>query len=182
MCKEIKRMITKRTFSIASAVLVTLGLSLGQASARMHRAATDDARKTLREMDVLASLVEDEADQLVHVSQDPNLSSYSHLTRLDAMKDELNEMGRNLAVLEAERDTLPSWEQQAVDDTLPLLKDAAKNTDNAIDYFNANRSHLWTPEYRGFASKVYDDSSQIAKSLKGYLTHDNGREESVSGK
>ena len=170
-------MTIKRTFSIASATLITLGLSLGQAGARMHRTGNDDARKTLREIEVLASHVEDQADQLVHVSQNQNLSPYSHLARLDAMKDGVNQMGRDLAILEAERDTLPLWEQEAVDDTLPLLRDAAKNTESAIEYFNENRTRLWTPDYRSYASRVYDDSSGIAKSLKGYLKYDNVREE-----
>jgi hypothetical protein len=87
------------------------------------------------------------------------------------MKDEVNRMGRELTVLEAERDALPTWEQQAVDDTLPLLKDAAENTSSAIQYFNEGRTHLWTPAYRDYANRVYEDSRQITKSLKSDLKY-----------
>lgn len=170
-------MTTKRTLSIASATLITVGLSLGQAGARMHHTSTDEARKTLREIEVLAVDVEDQADQLGHISQDQNLSAYSHLTRLNAMKDEVNQMGRELAVLEAERDALPSWEQKAIDDTLPMLKDAAENTGSAIEYFNESRTHLWTPDFRGYANRVYEDSRQIAKSLKSDLRYDKVRDQ-----
>jgi len=170
-------MVTKRMFSMASATVITLGLSLGQAGARMHHTGNDDAEKTLQEIKALASSVEDQADQLLQISQNQNLSPYSHLTRLDAMKNGVNRMGRDLAVLEAERETLPPWEQEAVDDTLPLLRDAANNIDSAFEYFKENRTHLWTPDYRSYASRIYEDSGEIAKSLKGYLKDNNGREE-----
>jgi hypothetical protein len=170
-------MTLKRTLSVASATVITLGLSLGQAGARMHRTGNDDATKTLQEIETLAADAEDQADQLVHVSENPNLSPYAHMERLNAMKGDVNRMGRDLAALEAERDTLPKWEQEAVDQTEPLLKEAAKNTENAIEYLNENRTQLWTPDYRSYASNIYDESNQIAKSLKGYLKSEKLREE-----
>jgi len=170
-------MITKGTFSIGSAILITVGLSLGQAGARKHHTEASDARQTLRDIEGLAVDVEDQADQLVQFSQENNLSPQSHLMLLNEMKDEVNRMGRELSVLEAERDALPTWEQQAVDDTLPLLKDAAENTSSAIQYFNDDRTHLWTPAYRDYANRVYEDSGQIAKSLKSDLKEGKLRDE-----
>jgi hypothetical protein len=67
--KEVKNMITKRTFSITSAILITAGLSLGQAGMRRHHTETSDARQTLRDIEGLAADVEDQADQLVQFSQ-----------------------------------------------------------------------------------------------------------------
>src|SRR5262245_40190231 len=130
-------MVTKRTLSVLSAAFVTAGLSMGLAHARIHHHEADEARNTLRDIKVLASEVQDQADQLIHVSENPNMSPQSHLVRLDAMKDDVNQMGRDLSVLEAERDTLKPWEQNAIDDTLPQLREAATNLEAAIDYFNA---------------------------------------------
>ncbi|MGC4051360.1 MAG: hypothetical protein QM757_18535 [Paludibaculum sp.] len=75
-------------------------------------------------------------------------------------------MGKEIATLEAERDTLQPWEQQAIDKVQPLLKEAAANAEEAIEYFNNNHNFLWSPRYRGYAEKVKKDSYEIAKTLK----------------
>src|SRR5262245_26400419 len=119
---------SKKAFTILSAALIAAGISVGSAEARMHHN-TEDARQILREIELNAGDVEDQADQLIHVSENLNLSPNSHLERLDAMKKDVNRMGSEMSVLEAERDTLPLWEQTAIDEMQPVLKDAAQNTE-----------------------------------------------------
>jgi hypothetical protein len=60
---------------------------------------------------------------------------------------------------------------------LPLLKEAAANTQSATEYFNENRNRLWTPEYRSFAQKIWHDSDQIARTLSNYLKFEKVREQ-----
>jgi hypothetical protein len=56
------------------------------------------------------------------LSHNNNLSPESHLFELDALKADVNEMGKELAILESEWASLSSWEQQAMDKVTPLLK------------------------------------------------------------
>jgi len=103
----------------------------------------------------------------------------SHLAKLTALKGEVNRMGQEITSLMAERESLPPWEQPAVDKALPLLQATAANTESAIEYFNENRDRLWTEAYRDYADRVWRDSEQIAKTLKNYLKYDTLRDQEV---
>jgi hypothetical protein len=164
---------TVNNFSIKSAVLITtLSLSLAaQAGIRTagKTPVADEAKQTLEDLQMSATAVENQADELRTFIDNPHLSPESHIDKLIAMREEINRMGREMHILDTERGALPSWEQQAVDKTLPLLKDSAANTTSAIEYLNTNRTHLWGDEYRGYADSVWQDSEQMAKTLKNYL-------------
>jgi hypothetical protein len=129
------------------------------------------AKKTLKRAQVSAATVADEADELRRVSN-PMLSPYWHLDKLTALKDEVNRMGQDVRRLRAERESLAPWEQQAVDEVLPLLQATATDTASAIEYFNANRNLLWMETYRDYADRVWQGSDRIAKILNNYLNSD----------
>ena len=120
----------------------------------------------------------DEADQLRMIANSKS-SPDSHLAKLTALKGEVNRMGQEITSLMAERESLPPWEQPAVDKALPLLQATAANTESAIEYFNENRDRLWTEAYRDYADRVWRDSEQIAKILKNYLKYDKVRDHEV---
>jgi hypothetical protein len=122
--------------------------------------------------------VADEADQLRMIANSKS-SPDSHLAKLTALKGEVNRMGQEITSLIAERESLPPWEQPAVDKALPLLQATAANTESAIEYFNENRDRLWTEAYRDYADRVWRDSEQIAKTLKNYLKYDTLRDQEV---
>jgi hypothetical protein len=77
-------------------------------------------------------------------------------------------MGREIQTLEDERGTLSPWQVQAVDRSLPLLKEVAANTQQAISYFN-NNGHLWTAQYREYVKNIWSDSEQVSRNLKNYV-------------
>ena len=158
---------TTKTFFVLSAMVFTVTPSRAQARVRITIA--DEARRTLEDLRVSAAAIEHDADQLARFASDPQVSVESHSQNLMDIKEEINKMGREMAVLDAEHDALPEWEQQAVSKALPLLKDSAANAESALEYLNANKSHLWTETYRGYADQVRQDSEQVAKTLTDYL-------------
>jgi hypothetical protein len=156
---------TKRNFSIASALLIVSSLSMAQA------ASATSAKETLKDIQESALAAASEAEHLEQFIANPALSPEAHSGELIALKEEVNRMGRDAGSLEAERDSLAPWEQQALDKTMPLLKETAANTENAIEYFNENRTHLWGDNYREYASNISRNSEQITKTLKDYLKY-----------
>jgi hypothetical protein len=183
--QESKQIMTMKSISTASAMLITLSLSVAQAVVRVPTsisvadlAKETLAKKTLQQVQASASAVATQADQLGMIS-DSKASSDSHLAKLTVLKAEVNRMGQEMSNLEAERESLVPWEQQAVDKVLRLLQATAANTDNAIAYFNENRHSLWTEAYRDYAHSVRQDSAQISKTLKDYLKYDKLREQEV---
>jgi len=161
---------TKKSFSIASALLIASSLSMAQVPGGKSASATA-VKETLKDIQESALAAADEAEHLEQFIANPAYSPESHLDKLMALKEEVNRMGRDVGSLEAERDSLAPWEQQALDKTLPLLKETAANTKNAIEYFNENRTHLWADNYREYANNISRDSEQITKTLKDYLKY-----------
>ena len=169
---------TKKSISITSAMLITLSLPLAHAGVGMPGTITVAdlaketlAKKTLKRAQASAAAAADEADQLRRIANSMS-SPDSHVDKLTALKGEVNRMGQEISTLRAERESLAPWEQQAVDEVLPLLQATAANTESAIEYFNENRDRLWMETYRDYADRVWQGSDQIAKILKNYLKSD----------
>lgn len=171
---------TKQSFTLT--VVAAIGSMVAIATPTFAKPApaadsNGSPRLMLEELRSVAANTADEADHLRMDANNSALSSDSHLSPLWTLKQDINTMGKEIATLEAERDTLQPWEQQAVDKVQPLLKEAATNAEEAIEYFNNNHNFLWSPEYRGYAEKVKKDSAQIAKTLKNYLKYEKVQKE-----
>ena len=176
---------TMKNISITTAMLTTLSLPLAQARVGMPGTITvadlareTAARKTLTRAQASAGAVADEADQLRRIA-DPMFSPDSHRDKLTALKGKVNRMGQEISSLRAERESLAPWEQQAIDEILPLLQATAENTESAIEYFNAHGDRLWMGTYRDYADHIWQGSDRIAKILKNYLKYDRLRDQEV---
>jgi hypothetical protein len=176
---------TMKNISITTAMLITLSLPLAQAGVGMPGTITvadlareTAAKKTLTRAQASAGAVADEADQLRR-GANSMFSLDSHRDKLTALKGKVNRMGQEINSLQAERESLAPWEQQAIDDILPLLRATAENTESAIEYFNEHGDRLWMETYRDYADHIWRGSDQIAKILKNYLKYDRLRDQEV---
>jgi hypothetical protein len=169
--KEGKQAMTIKSFSILSAMAISLSLEPSQASAKTSGRITiaEEARQTLEDLRDSSAAIANEADQLGRFASDPRVSVESHSQRLMDIRDGINRMGREIAILDAEHEALPAWEQQAVLKALPLLKDCAANAESALEYLNTNKDHLWTEAYRSYTDRILQDSEHTSKTLASYL-------------
>ena len=161
--------------SITSTLLIALSLSTAQAGDKKMGAG--EARETLKDIQQSAAMAEDQAGELLAISGKTTVSPDSHLMRLMALKDELNKAGQEITRLESESPA--PWERQAIGKALPLLADAASNTQKAIEYFRENKARLWTPEYQGYAERISRDSTEAARTLRDYLSYAQARDREV---
>jgi len=176
---------TMKNISITTAMLITLSLPLAQARVGMPGTITvadlareTAAKKNLTRAQASAGAMADEADQLRRIAN-PMFSPDSHRDKLTALKGKVNQMGQEISSLRAERESLAPWEQQAIDEILPLLQATAENTESAIEYFDAHGDRLWLETYRDYADHIWQGSDQIAKILKNYLKYDRLRDQEV---
>jgi hypothetical protein len=173
---------TTRTCSITVTAAITALIAFApQIVAKTAGSVTvaQEARETLKELKGIAAKAAGQAEYLDHLSQFNAGDSSSHMIPLGELREEVNTMGKEIAGLEAMRDSLEPWEQEAVDKVLPLLKEAAANTQSAIHYYNENRRHLWSPDYQAYTGKVEQDSNQIARTLENYLKYEEVREAEI---
>ena len=154
--------------------ILALSFPLARAAgASSHKiAVADEAKQTLKQLQDSAVAVEEEADELRMMIARPESALESSLSRLIFLKEQVNKMGKEMSSLEAERQSLADWEQRAVDNTLPLLQATAAATQSAIEFYNANRAHLWMEVSDGSADRIYEESKQIATTLGNYLKYD----------
>jgi hypothetical protein len=174
-----KETMTKKSYSITLTVAIASLIAFApQMTAKTAGSVTvaQESRETLKELKGVAAKAAGSAERLEMISRNPNISADSHFTPLQELRLDVNTMGAEIAGLEAQRDSLDLWEQAAVDKVLPLLKEAADNTQSAIHYFNESHLYLWGPDYHSYTAKVERDSDQIAQTLKTYLKYEDVRE------
>jgi hypothetical protein len=176
---------TSESTSITCAILITLSLPLAHAGVGMPGTITvadlakeTQAKKTLKRAQASAAMAADEADELRR-NANSMFSPDWHVDKLTALKSKVNRMSWEISKLRVQRDSLPPWEQHAVDEVMPLLQATAVDTESAIEYFNENRDHLWMKTYRDYADRVWQGSDQVAKILKNYLKSDRLTEQQV---
>jgi len=150
--------------SIASAVLFTASLS----QARNNHVASDP-RAALRQIEADASgaaVVADELDQPNHNF----LSKATDMEFLMQIGDDINRMGKEIQRLESEQAVLTPWERDALTKAVPLLRDAAENTDHAVNLLKGTITSVWAAKvYRSDTEKIEKDFAQTAKLLRNYL-------------
>src|SRR5262245_49341026 len=125
--------LTKTSLSSALAFISSLSILQG---APAHTAITpaQEPTKPINELQQQAAALAHHSAELRQLTVNNQISWQSQLVELASLKDQINRMGRELQALESERDSLSSWQVQAIDRAHPLLKEAATNTGEAIDY------------------------------------------------
>lgn len=153
--------------SITMMMLITASFS--QASSKQGGASTplvNQARETLGDIGRTAATVAREAEEVEQMSHDNRLGWQSHAAYLNRIKEDMNQIGREVAQLESEQESLAPWEREALVRTVPVLKDAAENTDRAIQFLNGNLTNVWVSgTYAGYTQKIIKDSEQVEKTL-----------------
>jgi hypothetical protein len=85
------------------------------------------------------------------------------------MKSDVNNIGRELGSVEAERGSLDEWENKAFDEILPLMEEIAANTQKIILTYASDRSHLWATSFYEDSAKVFNEAQEVKGLLDGYL-------------
>src|SRR5215467_11282706 len=88
--------------------------------------------ETLKDFELRAADAADQAAFLDANTRSPQLGWESYSTRLEALKDDINDMGRLLALLEERHDSLAPSDREVIDRAAPVLRELADNTTAAI--------------------------------------------------
>jgi hypothetical protein len=136
----------------------------------------DEAARILKDVEEQAYEVTDHAGTLQMASGIAASSQQFHASELEAIKEDVNAMGKEMQRLQALRQSEAPWEQGTVARVLPLLKQVAATTDQEIRYVNDHPQKLALPEYRNMTKKLYDQSTALWKALHDSIKLANLRE------
>lgn len=153
----------------ASVALIMFSGPAGQAAWKpKDESPTVQARTMLEQVESLSGSLAVTADGL-SMRAKSQADPQSELDALNDIKDDVNQMGRDLRILEREQAELDKWESDAVDEIMPLMQNVAANTDKAIQTFQSDRNHLWATAFPAETAKVSDDAERVKELVDGHL-------------
>ena len=116
------------------------------------------------------------ADELAIKAKSPEQAD-AQFVRLNDLRDDVNRIGKDLRVLEAEKGSLTAWESKTFGEISPLMQEIASNTETAIEIYSSNRNHMWTTAFPDESAKVYEDAARVKEILDNNLKLAKVREE-----
>jgi len=169
-------LLTTKPFMASSALtvllLVVLATSaLAETATRTHPQVAD----RLADFKSTAFKMRDEADTLRSHTRNKQLSWQTHAYRLNALKDHVNELGKTLAELEAQKPLASDGHAMAIEHVRPHLVSVAQNLTQAIELVNERRSNVHWGEYGEAVSNIYDHADALHTKLDTILDHENAR-------
>jgi len=107
------------------------------------------------------------------------LSWESHSRQISLIREHVNKAGEILAHLHEARDTAAPWQQQAIDQITPWLKELASNTQSAIEHLNEKRDDIRfrAGEYQDYAVANYDLAKELAALISHYVDYERNKAE-----
>jgi len=169
---------------IACAALITVGFLV--ASVATVRAADDNmlqVSKLLSTAKTQAFQLREDADQLwmfAHVTESASsaaqISPDSHEQASKAISSDVNAIVLTLSKLEAARKTALPWQQAAIDEIRPLVKELVANTTTIIDYIHNNPTKLNNPDYKEYVEANSDKSGELASLIGAYVDYGKAKE------
>ena len=85
--------------------------------------------------------------------------------RLGYLRDQVNRVGRELALIEANRDSLPQWQTDAVNQIVPAMHEVADEATQATNTFNVDSNRLYASSYGIETKEISDNAGKVAQHL-----------------
>jgi len=170
-------MLPKPKTLIASSLLTILllvGLS-DSALAETTSFPNSQVTKQLTDFKQTASEMRREADTLKSMTPNKRLSWESHTYSLATLKDQVNEMGRALAELEAQKSIATEGQVLAIEHARPHLALVAQNLTQAIELVNENRNSVQWDEYADTVNGIYAHADALHTKLDTILDYEKVR-------
>jgi len=89
----------------------------------------------------------------------------THVRYLNAMKDQVNEMGKILAKLEASKTQATLFQEKAIEVARPHLEDMARRMEEAINSINEDRRNVGRADYRDNLHGLWVSSDRLYKDV-----------------
>jgi hypothetical protein len=156
-------------------------------SAMTARAAADDSSVQvsglLSEAKTQAFQLKEDAGELWLFTQVPASASsaaqippQSHLDSIHKISSDVSTMTVQLAKLEAARKTAAPWQQTAIDQINPLVKDLVASTEAVVEYIDKNPSKIYAEDYKDYVEANADAAAQLATLISSYVDYGKTRD------
>ncbi len=129
-----------------------------------------EATDLLKEVQMLSGELHPIADQLTALSRS-NVSWVTHGEQLNAVRDNINQIGERLKRLQEIRHVTSPMQQQAIDRVVPIAVDLASHTEAAIGHINEHKGYLFAPAYKDHLTSIVAGVSDMKSSIDLFMDH-----------
>lgn len=99
------------------------------------------------------------------------LSWRTHSDQIARMRENINEMGKDVGALSAARAEGSLWQQDAIDHIDPLLQSMADHLSAMIQHLNENQNRVHMPPYIDYAKANYQLSEKLLATINDYVDY-----------
>lgn len=112
-----------------------------------------------------------DASTLDSYLREPDLDWRTHAEELNQMRDDINQTAKTVVELNDSRLRAAPWQVAAIDRIIPLMKEIAANTTDAIEFLNKYQSRLNEPKYEDYVEASSDVATQLADLVASYVDY-----------
>ncbi len=171
------RIMPKTMLRLVAGVLATFVLFLLSPLALLAASRNEENLEVTRLLaearDEAATLSKD-ADEMEAMTLS-DLSWESHAYMLNNIKDHINNLARTIDKLNAMRDSASDWQKQAIDRSIPLMKDLAANTTAAINHLNENKLRPTSGNYTEYLKENAETAHELSDMISSFVRYGDTR-------
>lgn len=164
-------LLINRIVKFSSALVVLLAVAVGSAFAD-H---TERFSNRLSDFKQTAAELRQGADLLDSHTRNTGLSWQTHNYQLTAMRDQVNELGKTLADLEAQKAIATDAQSLAIEHARPHLVAIAENLTQALEMVRENRQSVYRPAYTELVANIYDHADDLHVKMNTILDFESSR-------
>ena len=153
---------------VTSTVLLCSALSHAQNSGQKQE--NPEVTRLLEDAKEKAAALSRDADDMEALIRS-DVSWQSHAEMLDRIKEHVNDLGRLVEKLNAERDNAAPWQQKAIDRMMPLMKELASNTTAAINHLKEHQVRPTIGSYPEYLRENADTAHQLAYIISSFVEY-----------
>lgn len=130
-----------------------------------------EANDLLKEIKSLSAKLKSDATTLESYKWQTQLSWQTHAHQLTQTREHINTIGERLDRLQAIKSVTAAWQQQAIEQIVPVAAYVAAHTESAIQHLNENRRYLFAPVYADHLTSISDRSAELKDSVDAFLEY-----------
>ena len=174
----IKSIRAVRLTSCALIALFLVALATSPASAETFARAgvqNSDVADQLKELKGKAFELRREADVLNSITPNKQMHWQSHTYRLNALKDNVNDLGKRLTELETLQPQASDVQKMAIANARPHLVAVAQQLTQAIDLVAENRRSVHGTPYTDTVRNIYTHAASLYRTVDTLFDYENAR-------
>ncbi len=163
----------KRTITTMMLTCLIAGVA-GAGPALKAGEESESVSKLLADAKTQSYQVTVDAGILESYTRQPHLNWVSHASEIDRMKNDINTVAKTVGKLNDARTQAAPWQATAIDRIIPMMKEIADNTTNAIEFLNKNQAKpLITGDYKDYIEANADVSTELSDMIAHFVDYGN---------